>query len=126
MQLRNALKIGLGFGLPMVLTGVAFWWSSGWLTQQVFGQSDLAVTQINTTDTQKIKVSFEMRVLAIDADVEVGSQVSKVTVQTGGSALQEMKFEFPSVDYSEIEQAIAQELGISPKTVRSLIRYRVN
>ena len=99
MQLRKTLKIGLGFGLPMLLTGAAFWLGSGWLTRQVFGQSDLAVTQINTTDAQEIKVSFKVRVLAIDAEVEPDAQVSKVTVQTGGSALQEMQFEYPSVNY---------------------------
>ncbi len=47
-------------------------------------------------------------------------------MQTGGAALQEMQFEYSLVDYGLVEAAIAQNLGISSETVRSLIRYRID
>lgn len=93
---------------------------------QVFAQSSLRADRIDTTGTQEVKMSFTASVLAIDAEVELSSQVSEVSVQIGGSSLQEMEFEYPLVDYAEIEAAIAQDLDISSKTVRSLIRYRID
>ncbi len=110
----------------MLLTGAAFWLGSGWLIGQVFGQSHLDVTQIDTTDAQDITVSFSIRVLSIDAEIDLNDQVTEVSVQTGGSALQAMEFEYPLSDYDQIEQAIAQDLGISSETVRSLIQYRLD
>ncbi|MDV3347887.1 hypothetical protein D0962_20970 [Leptolyngbyaceae cyanobacterium CCMR0082] len=126
MQMGNTLKISLGFGLPMLLTGAAFWLSSGWLTRQVFGQSGSDVVPIDTTGAQTVNVAFMVRVLAIDAEIDQNLQITEVSVQIGGSSLQEMEFKYPLADYDEIEQAIAQDLDILPETVRSLIRYRID
>lgn len=126
MQLKHAIKISLGFGLPILLTGAAVWVGSGWATGQVFGQSDLDVTQIDTTGAQAVRVSFAVRVLSLDAEIDLNSQVTEVTVQTGGSSLQEMEFEYPLAEYAEIEDAIAQDLGITSEQVRRLIRYRID
>jgi hypothetical protein len=126
MQFKNLAKTSLGFGLPMLLTGVAFWAGSGWFTHQVLGQTDLAVTQLDTTGAHTVSVSFSVRVLAIDAEIDRASQVTEVTVRTGGSSLQEMEFEYPLADYAEVEQAVAQDLGLQPDEVRRLIRYRLD
>jgi hypothetical protein len=126
MQVGDAIKISLGFGLPMVLTGAAFWAGSGWVTGRVFGQSDLDVAQIDTTGAEAVSVAFSVRVLSIDAEIDRNSQVTEVTVQTGGSSLQEMEFEYPLTDYAEVEGAIAQDLGITAEQVRRLIRYRID
>lgn len=126
MPLKNTLRFGLGFCLSVLLTGVAFWVGSGWLTQQVFGQSDLETDRIDTTGTQEVSMSFTIRVLAIDAEIDRSAQISEVSVQTGGSSLQEMEFEYPLADYEKIEQAIAQDLDLSTETIRSLIRYRID
>ena len=126
MQIENTLKISLGFGLPMLLTGAAFWLSSGWLTRQVFGQSGPDVALIDTTVAQTVNVAFAVRVLSIDAEIDRDFQVTEVSVQIGGSSLQEMEFEYPLADYDAIEQAIAQDLNIPPETARGLIRYRLD
>jgi hypothetical protein len=126
MQVGHATKIGLVYGLPMVLMGAAFWAGSGWLTGQVLGQSDLDVAQIDTTGAEAVNVSFAVRVLSIDAEIDRNSQVTEVTVQTGGSSLQEMEFEYPLADYAEVENAIAGDLGLTPEQVRRLIRYRID
>ncbi|MBE9160591.1 hypothetical protein IQ265_27775 [Nodosilinea sp. LEGE 06152] len=126
MQVRRALKLSLGFGLPMVLMGAVFWAGSGWLTGRVLGQSDFDVAQIDTTGAEAVSVAFAVRVLSIDAEIDRNSQVTEVTVQTGGSSLQEMEFEYPLADYAEVENAIAEDLSITSEQVRRLIRYRIN
>ena len=122
----NTLKISLGLGLSVLLTGAAFWLGAGWLTKQVLGQSGPEVTQIDTTGTQTVNIAFSVRVLSIDAEIDQNLQVTEVSVQTGGSSLREMEFEYPLATYAEIEQAIAQDLDISAETIRSLIRYRID
>lgn len=126
MQGGQATKISLVSGLLMVLIGVAFWAGSGWLTGRVLGQSGLDVSQIDTTGAEAVNVSFAVRVLSIDAEIDRNSQVTEVTVQTGGSSLQEMEFEYPLADYAEVENAISKDLGLTPVQVRRLIRYRID
>ena len=126
MSLKHASSVGLGVGLLLLLTGTAFWLGSGWLTKQVFGQSDLEANRIDTTGTQEVNIAFTVKVLAIDAEVNLSAQISKVSVQTGGSSLQEINFEYTLTDYGEIEQAIAQDLDLSLETIRSLMRYRID
>ncbi len=126
MQVGHATRINLASGLLMVLIGAAFWAGSGWLTGRVLGQSDLEVTQIDTTGAEVVNVSFAVRVLSIDAEIDLNSQVTEVTVQTGGSSLQEMEFEYPLADYAEVENAISEDLGLTPEQVRRLIRYRID
>lgn len=126
MQLGQALTISLGFGLPMLLTGAAFWAGSGWITERVFNQSNLIVAQIDITGAETVSVAFSVRVLSIDAEIDGNSQVTEVEVKTGGSSLQEMEFEYPLADYAEVEDAIAQDLGITSEQVRRLIRYRID
>ena len=122
----NTLKISLGLGLSVLLTGAAFWLGTGRLTKQVLGQSGPEVTQIDTTGTQTVNIAFSVRVLSIDAEIDQNLQVTEVSVQTSGSSLREMEFEYPLATYAEIEQAIAQDLDISAETIRSLIRYRID
>ena len=122
----NTLKISLGFGLSVLLAGGAFWLGTGRLTKQVLGQSGPEVTQIDTTGTQTVNIAFSVRVLSIDAEIDQNLQVTEVSVQTSGSSLRDMEFEYPLATYAEIEQAIAQDLDISAETIRSLIRYRID
>lgn len=125
-HLQRYLKIGLGFVAPLVLTGGAVWGGSGWFTGRVLSQTYGGDRQIDTTGAQPVTVCFDVTVLALDAEIDLQSQVTEISVRTSGSSLQEMEFEYPLVEYADIEQALADDLGLQPADVRALIRYRID
>lgn len=125
-HLQRSLQIGLGFAAPIVLTGLAVWAGSGWFTGRVLSQTHGGDRQIDTTGAQPVTVSFDVTVLALDAEIDRQSQVTEISVRTSGSSLQEMEFEYPLVEYADIEQALADDLGLQPAAVRALIRYRID
>lgn len=62
-------------------------------------------------------------VQSIRISVKHNKGFSRVEVKTANSALKELEFEFPVTEYSQVEAAIAQELGLSPLDVRKLVQY---
>lgn len=125
-RLKHFLGLSFQFWLPLLVTGGAFWVASGWFTKQVLSQTYAATTQIDTTGVQQVTISFSATVLSIDAEIDRQSNMTEVNIQTSGSSLQEMEFEYPLTAYADLEQAIAQDLGLQPSDVRNLIRYRIN
>jgi hypothetical protein len=62
---------------------------------------------------------------SINVSVNQEKQRSTVVVNTIGSSLKTLKFEFPVSDDEQLEAAIAQELGVSRSQVKRLIRQSV-
>ena len=126
-QLRRLVRLAqrwLEFGLPLLCITVGLWYGSQWLNHQVLSQTYVTATQLDATQ-QQIKLDLTFTVLAIDAEVDRQAGNTEVTIQTAGSPLKELEFEYPITQFAELEQAIAQDLNLSAKVVRTLIRYRL-
>lgn len=119
-------RLGLEFWLPLPAIAGVFWLASTWLTDRAIGRTYEPVSQLTTQSQQPIQLSFSLTVTAIDAEIDRDLGATEVTVQAIGSTLQELEFEYPLVEYREIERAIARELTLSPDVVRQIIRYRIN
>jgi hypothetical protein len=119
-------KFGLEFWLALLLVGGLFWFVPQWLNQQILSQAYPAATQIDIKAQQQVEVSFTLTVLSIDAEIDRRAGDTEVTVRTAGSSLRELEFEYPLVEYEEIIQATAEELGLTSDAIRPLIRYRLD
>lgn len=119
-------KLGLEFWVPLPLIAGLFWLGSAWFNHQAFGQTDSSPTQLIVTAEQPVTLSLVFGIATIDAEIDPQLRTTEVSIQTSGGSLQELEFEYPLVDYADIEQAIAQELGLPRTTIRSIIRYRID
>jgi hypothetical protein len=119
-------KFGLEFWLVLPLVGGLFWFVPSWLNQHILSQAYPATTQIDIEDQQRVEVSFTLTVLAIDAEIDRRAGDTEVSVHTASSSLKELEFEYPVVEYEEIVEAIAEELGLTSDAIRPLIRYRID
>lgn len=90
------------------------------------GQTYEPTTPLTTQAQPQISLALSLSVTSIDAEIDHGEGTTEVIVQTVGSALQELEFEYPLVEYAEIEGAIAHELNLSPEVIRTMIRYRID
>ncbi len=127
-QLRRLVRLAqsyLEFGLPLLLITVGLWYGSQWLNHQVLSQTYATATQLSAGPQQQIKLNLTFTVLSIDAEVDRRAGNTEVTIQTAGSPLKELEFEYPMTQFAALEQAIAQDLNLSAEIIRTLIRYRL-
>ena len=90
------------------------------------GQTYDPTTPLTTQVQPQISLELSLSVASIDAEIDHDEGSTEVTVQTIGSALQELEFEYPFVEYAEIEEAIAHELNLPPEAIRTMIRYHID
>lgn len=105
--------------------GVLFWLTTGLINQQVLSQT-YAATQLQAEGQHQVELSLSLTIVSIDAEVNRTTQVSEVSIRAIGSPLEEMEFKFPVTEFTAVEQALAQELGLSVSEIHNLIRYRIN
>jgi hypothetical protein len=116
-------SLGLEFWLPLPLLGLIFWTGGRLVTNQMLnGSSDTAV-QIQANIQREAEPA--QRVLLIKVEINKNQGFSRVTVKTTATGIKESEFTFPFIEYSQIETAIAQELGLPPEQVRKILRYRI-
>ncbi|MBE7383034.1 MAG: hypothetical protein F6J95_016665 [Leptolyngbya sp. SIO1E4] len=124
---RRLAQLGLEFWLPLPLIAAGFWLGAHWLNHQVMGYPYEPTTQFTSTPEQpQISLSLSLTIASIDAEIDQDDGTTEVTIQTIGNALQELEFEYPFVEFAQIEAAIVQELNLSPEVVRAMIRYRID
>ncbi|NJN57648.1 MAG: hypothetical protein HC879_09175 [Leptolyngbyaceae cyanobacterium SL_5_9] len=116
-------RLGLEFWLPLPLLGVCFWVGGGLLTSQVLSRP-YGTENTLQADVQ-LEVSLSVSVSLIRAVVNQDEASTLVEVKTVDSALKQLEFEFPVTELSQVEAAIAQELGLSIEEVRRLVRYEI-
>lgn len=121
--LQTLYSLGLEFWLPLPLLGLAFWIGGGLLTDRMLSRSYDPVVQLQA-DTQ-LEGQPAKTVLSINVEIKRRKGFSNVKVKTANSALKELEFEFPVTEFSQVEAAISQELGLSPHHVRRLVRYQI-
>lgn len=123
---HQSLRLGLKVFTSLSFVGVAFWVTTGWITEQVLSQTYSTTTPLEAEGQQQVQLSLTVTVLAIDAEIDRSSKSTEVNVRAAGSALEEMEFNFPLTEFADVEKAIAQELGLSLEDTRKLIRYRID
>ncbi|NJN92550.1 MAG: hypothetical protein HC840_21270 [Leptolyngbyaceae cyanobacterium RM2_2_4] len=121
--LRWLQRLGLAFWLPLPLLGACFWVGGGLLTSQVLSRP-YGTENALQADVQ-LEVSLSVSVSLIRAVVNQDEASTLVEVKTVDSALKQLEFEFPVTELSQVEAAIAQELGLSIEEVRRLVRYEI-
>lgn len=126
--LSRLSRLGLEFWLPLPLVAAGIWGSSQWLNERVLSRTYTTPAQLdaNAKQHQQVSLALTLTILSIDAEIDRRSGTTEVAIQAGGSALKELGFEYPVTEFAEVEQAIARELNLSPKAIRTLIRYRID
>jgi hypothetical protein len=111
------------FWLPLPLLAVFFWFGGNLMAEQILSRPYNSVNKL-TADSQ-LDVKLSVTVVLIQAEIDKIKDVTKVAVKTTDSSLKKLEFEFPTTNISQIEIAIAQELGMSIENIRKLVRYQI-
>lgn len=119
-------RLGLEFWLPLPLVAAGFWLGTTWLNRQILAQTYEPTSLLVDQAQEQVTLSLSLTVASIDAEINRSLGSTEVTIQTTGSTLQELEFEYPFVEFAEVEGAIASELNLSPDLIRSIIRYRID
>ena len=113
----------LEFWLPLPLLGIIFWLGGNVVTSQVLSRPYSTVSKLQADAQQEVQLS--VTVLVIKAEIEKSESLTSVEVKTADPELTRLKFEFPVTEVSQVEEAIAQKLGLSREHVKKLVRYQV-
>ncbi|WAL62086.1 hypothetical protein [Thermocoleostomius sinensis] len=115
--------LGLEFWLPLPLLGVLFWLGGGTVINYAIEQPQETVAQLQANSQLETKIPIA--IVSIEAEIHRNQGFSKVEVQTINPNLKKLEYEFRTLEFSQVEAAIAQELGLTPDQVRPLIRYEI-
>ena len=115
--------LGLEFWLPLPLVAVVFWLGCNFLAAQELSQSYSTEKKLQS-DTQ-LEARLSVNVLLINAVVNRTKRITQVEVETADPILKRLELELPTIEFSQIEVTIAQELGLPRQDVRKLVRYEV-
>ncbi|MFB2881813.1 hypothetical protein [Floridanema aerugineum] len=124
--LTRLAKLWLEFWLPLLLITLGVWYGTQWLNGTVLSQTYTIKSELDSKQLQQAEVTLEFTVLAIDAEIDRRNKNTEVTVKTAGSSLKELEFEYPVIEFVEVEKAIAKELNLPLDKIRKLIRYRLD
>lgn len=111
------------FWLPLPILGLFLWLSGSLVTAQVLSRPYSSMDMLQA-DTQ-LELKLAATVLLITVDIDSTRGMTKVAVKTTDSSLKRLEYEFADTETVQIEQAIAQELGMPIERVRRLARYRI-
>lgn len=120
--MKALYRSGVEFWLPLPVIAALFWWLGNIMTDQLLNHSYNSLNKLQA-DVQ-IEETSEL-ILAINVEIDQSRGMTTLLVRVAEPTLREVKYEFPMTEISQVEAAIAQELGISIKTVRKLASYRI-
>ncbi|MEH1840250.1 MAG: hypothetical protein V7L20_16170 [Nostoc sp.] len=115
--------LGLEFWLPLPLVAVVFWLGCNFLAAQELSRPYSTEKKLQS-DTQ-LEARVSVNVLLINAAVNRTKRITQVEVETADPILKRLELELPTIEFSQIEATIAQELGLPREDVRKLVRYEV-
>ena len=115
--------LGLEFWLPLPLVAIVFWLGCNFLAAQELSRPYSTKKKLQS-DTQ-LEARVSVNVLLINAVVNRTKRITQVEVETADPILKRLELELPTIEFSQIEATIAQELGLPRKDVRKLVRYEV-
>lgn len=111
------------FWLVLPVLGLIFWYCSDLTTERILSRPYGTVAQLEA-DTQ-LEIKLSVTIILIKAEIDKAQGFTQVQVKNTNPTLTKLEFEFPVTEFSQVEYAIAQELGLSLEEVRKLVRYRV-
>lgn len=109
--------------LVLPILGLIFWYCSDLASDRILSRPYGTVAQLEA-DTQ-LAVKLAVTIVAIKANIDKEQGFTTVQVKNTNPALTSLEFQFPVTEFSQVESAISQELGLSITEVRKLVRYRV-
>ncbi|MEH2223114.1 hypothetical protein [Nostoc sp.] len=115
--------LGLEFWLPLPLVAVVFWLGCNFLAAQELNRPYSTEKKLQS-DTQ-LEARVSVNVLLINAAVNRTKKITQVEVETADPILKRLELELPTIEFSQIEATIAQELGLPREDVRKLVRYEI-
>ncbi|AFY81886.1 hypothetical protein [Oscillatoria acuminata] len=119
-------SLGLEFWLPIPLLGVIFWGGSSWTADRVLSNNYSIDHPLQSNTHQSLELNLQVKVISIEAEIHLRENFTEVQVNTADSSLTELRFEFPVIEVTAVEQAIIEKLGLSREDVRKLVRYRID
>ncbi len=122
--MKNLLQSsGAEFWLPLPLVAIAFWLGSSFMTAQELSQPHTIENKLQA-DTQ-LEATVSVNVLIINAIINRKQGMTQVKVETTELIVKRLELELPITDTNKIEEALAQELGLSQQEIRQLVRYEI-
>lgn len=121
--LQHLHRLGWEFWLPLPLVAAIFWMGGHSIAAQVLGRSYQSVNKLQADAQLDVKLS--VTILSMNAKIERRRGVTLIEVKTSDSTLKKLEYEFPVTEATQVEMAIAQELGMSTADVRKLLSYRI-
>jgi hypothetical protein len=122
-KLWNRAKLGLW--LPFILVGLLFWVGTDWVTTRVTSGAYETTAQLQTDEQPEVQLSFSVKIVAIDAEIDRRADVTEVTIRTTDSILRELGLDLPAVEFAQVEDLLIEELQLPRDVIKQLIRYRV-
>ncbi len=116
-------RAGWEFWLPLPLIAVLFWVAGDYMAVQVLSRPYDSVSKLQADRESGTKLSVTIATMNAEIDRRRGRTI--IFVKTLNSSLRSLRYEFPVVQASQVETAIAQELKMPVEAVRKLISYRI-
>ncbi len=120
---KGLASLGLEFWLPLPILGLMFWVGSHSVAEWAMGRPQ--TTDIGLQASQQLQTQIPVSIVAIEAEIHRQRGFSKVVVKTANPALKKLEYEFPLLEFGQVEAAIAHELGVARTQVQSRIQYEV-
>ena len=120
-SLFSRFKLGVWLILPIM--GLLVWLGAGWMAERVLSHSYETSAYLQSGQPE-VELSWTVTVTAIEATIERRRGVTEVTVRTAHSTLKELEIDVPVTEFTDIEAALSEELGLPREVINQLTRYR--
>jgi hypothetical protein len=121
--LKFLYHIGWEFWLPLPLIAALFWSAGHGMTARVLNRSYGSVNPLQA-DT-RLDAKLSITILSINAEIHRDRGVTTILIRTTDPTLKRLEYEFPVIQATQAEAALAQELEIPADRVKKLISYRI-
>lgn len=91
-----------------------------WKTQHLLRQAYPSDLRLEASQSPEVRLQFTVGLNQLRVNTNPGDRHTEAHVQVTHPTLRELEFQFPLVDGTEVERAIAKELGVSSIAIHSL------
>jgi hypothetical protein len=116
-------RAGWEFWLPLPFIAALFWVAGNFIGTQVLNRPYGSINKLQADI--EMEVGMSETILSINAEIDRNRGVTTVFIRTTDSTSKNLEYEFPVVQTTQVEAAIAQKLEIPVENVHHLISYRL-